>query len=194
MVFLKQCHLRGVGIGNEALSRALGDSRLAGGVEFGLFQVFEDFLGAGDNRVGKSCESGDLDAIALVGAAGEDFSQEDDLVVPLADGNIEVLNAAAGAFEVGELVVVGGKEGAAADFVMEVFRDTPGDGQAVECGGAAPDFVENHEAAAVALLRMFAVSFISTMKVDCPRARSSFAPTRVKIRSVKPRRMDFAGT
>ena len=31
--------------------------------------------------------------------------------------------------------------------------------------------------------RMFAVSLISTMKVDWPRARSSLAPTRVKMRS-----------
>ncbi len=38
----------------------------------------------------------------------------------------------------------------------------------------------------MALLRMFAVSFISTMNVLCPRARSSFAPTRVKIRSTNP--------
>ena len=35
----------------------------------------------------------------------------------------------------------------------------------------------------VALLRMFAVSFISTMKVLCPRERSSLAPMRVKMRS-----------
>ena len=35
----------------------------------------------------------------------------------------------------------------------------------------------------VAFRRIFATSFISTMKVDCPDARSSLAPTRVKIRS-----------
>ena len=38
----------------------------------------------------------------------------------------------------------------------------------------------------VALFRMFAVSFISTMKVDWPRERSSLAPTRVKMRSARP--------
>ncbi len=38
---------------------------------------------------------------------------------------------------------------------------------------------------AVALLGMLAVSFISTMKVDWPLERSSFAPTRVKMRSVE---------
>ena len=38
----------------------------------------------------------------------------------------------------------------------------------------------------VAKLRMFAVSIISTMNVDSPRARSSLAPTRVKMRSTAP--------
>ena len=38
----------------------------------------------------------------------------------------------------------------------------------------------------VALLRMFAVSCISTMNVDSPRASWSDAPTRVKMRSQMP--------
>ncbi len=46
----------------------------------------------------------------------------------------------------------------------------------------------------VAWLRMLAVSVISTMKVDWPRARLSLAPTRVKIRSTTPMRAALAGT
>ena len=46
----------------------------------------------------------------------------------------------------------------------------------------------------VALLRMFAVSLISTMKVEWPRASSSLAPTRQKMRSTQPMRADRAGT
>ena len=137
----------GVGVGDQSFAGGFGYGGLAGGVEFGFFEVFEDFLGAGDDRVWEAGESGDLDAVALVCAAGEDFSQEDDLVVPLADGDIEILHAAAGALEVGEFVVVGGEEGAAADFVVEVFGDAPGDGEAVECGCAASDFIEDDEAA-----------------------------------------------
>ena len=68
--FLKKSHLCGVRIGNKALSRALGDRWLAGGIEFGLFQVFEDFFGAGDNRVGEAGEAGYLDAVALVRTTG----------------------------------------------------------------------------------------------------------------------------
>ena len=46
----------------------------------------------------------------------------------------------------------------------------------------------------VAWWRMLAVSIISTMKVDSPRARSSLAPTRVKIRSTTPISAASAGT
>ena len=41
---------------------------------------------------------------------------------------------------------------------------------------------------------MCAASLISTMNVDCPRARSSSAPTRVKMRSQTPTLAFVAGT
>ena len=46
----------------------------------------------------------------------------------------------------------------------------------------------------VAFLRMSATSFISTMNVDWPEARSSDAPMRVKSLSTMPTRADVAGT
>ena len=46
----------------------------------------------------------------------------------------------------------------------------------------------------MAWCRIAAVSTISVMKVDCPRARSSCAPTRVKMRSTSPTRARAAGT
>ena len=46
----------------------------------------------------------------------------------------------------------------------------------------------------VALRRIFATSFISTINVLCPLARSSDAPTRVKMRSTIPIFADAAGT
>ena len=70
--------------------------------------------------------------------------------------------------------------------------DAPREAQAVERARAATDLVEDDEAARVALLRMFAVSLISTMKVDCPRARSSLAPMRVKMRSTRSMRAVLA--
>ena len=47
---------------------------------------------------------------------------------------------------------------------------------------------------AVAFLSIFATSFISTINVLCPLARSSDAPTRVKIRSTIPIFAVCAGT
>ena len=46
----------------------------------------------------------------------------------------------------------------------------------------------------MALCRMALVSLISTMKVDCPPARLSLAPTRVKSRSTAPIDASAAGT
>ena len=46
----------------------------------------------------------------------------------------------------------------------------------------------------VRLLRMAAVSFISTMKVDSPLLMLSDAPTRVNIRSRMPKSACLAGT
>ena len=53
-------------------------------------QATEDFLGATDDLGGQSGEAGDLNAVAAVRRAGDDAVQEDDLVVPLADGDGEV--------------------------------------------------------------------------------------------------------
>jgi len=46
----------------------------------------------------------------------------------------------------GEFVIVGGEEGAGASVLLEMFDDGPGDGEAVESGGAAADFVEEDKA------------------------------------------------
>ena len=46
----------------------------------------------------------------------------------------------------------------------------------------------------VELFKMFAVSFISTMKVELPRASSSLAPTLLKILSTSPILHSRAGT
>ena len=45
----------------------------------------------------------------------------------------------------------------------------------------------------VALCKIVAVSIISTIKVECPADKSSFAPMRVKIRSNWPMVADCAG-
>ena len=47
--FSKQCQLGCVRVGDEAFAGGFGHGGLAGGVEFGFFEVFEDFLGSGDD-------------------------------------------------------------------------------------------------------------------------------------------------
>ena len=47
--------------------------------------------------------------------------------------------------EEGELVVVGGEEGAGADAVVEVLDGGPGEGEAVVGGGAAAHLVQEHQ-------------------------------------------------
>ena len=124
-----------------------GEGGFAFGGEFGVFEIGQDFAGAFEDGFGEAGEARDLDAVALVGGAGDDFAEEDDVVVPFADRDVAVGHAGAGAGEVGELVVVGGEKRAATGDVVQMFGHAPGDGEAVEGGGAASDFVEDDEAA-----------------------------------------------
>jgi len=126
--------------------------------------------------------------------AVDNFTQEHNGVTPLAHGDVEILKARQSLGELGQLVIVRGEQGFRANGVVQVLDDTPREAQAVEGARAAPDFVQHDEAARVALLRMFAVSVISTMKVLCPRAKSSLAPMRVKMRSTRSMRASAAGT
>lgn len=59
------------------------------------FELLEDFFGSRDDVFGEAGESGDLDAVAFFGAAGEDLAEEDDLLVPLLDGDVVVLHGTA---------------------------------------------------------------------------------------------------
>ena len=56
-----------------------------------------------------------MDAVALVGAAGDDPVQEDDLALALADGDVGVAEPGLGLLQLDQLVVVRGEEGPAAD-------------------------------------------------------------------------------
>ena len=88
-----------------------------------------------------------MDSVTFVGGARHDLMHEDDLVLPLADRNVQVLDARERLFEIGQLVVVRGKQRAATDVVVQVFDNTPGDRNAVVGARTAADFVQNHQAA-----------------------------------------------
>jgi len=66
-----------------------------------------------------------VDAVALVGAVFDDLAQEDELIVPLAHGDIEILQPRRARGEFGQLVVVRGERCLRADLVVQVFDDGP---------------------------------------------------------------------
>ncbi len=58
----------------------------------GGFEFFEDFGASFDDCFGDTGEFCDVDAVAFVGAAGEDFVEEDDFVLPFAYGDVAVFD------------------------------------------------------------------------------------------------------
>ena len=124
--------------------------------------------------------------IAVVRPAPHDSAQEGDIVAALFHGNIVIFHAANLLLQLRQLMVMGCKQRLCSKllFIRHIFQHSPGNAHAVEGGGAPPDLVENQSGCLdVALLRISATSLISTIKVDCPEARSSDAPTRVKMLS-----------
>ena len=134
---------------------AVGVAVGAGGEGFGefvlrLFMFFQDFAGAFDDGFGEAGEAGDFDAVAFVGAAGFNAAKEDDFVGSFLDADVNIFDGRQKIGEFGEFVIVGGEESARARVRLEMFDDGPGDGETVEGGGAAANFVEEHEAGGVA--------------------------------------------
>ena len=63
-----------------------------------FFRAIEDFFG-------QAGETGHLYAVTFVGTAGNDFAKENDLIVPLADCDIEIANAFAFCGEFGQFIL-----------------------------------------------------------------------------------------
>ena len=127
-----------------------GPAGREGGGELGLLalEVGEDAPGARDHRGREPGEPGDLDAVRAVGAARAHLVEEDDLVVPLLDRHVEVRDAGQPLGERGQLVIVGGEHHLGPlPALVQLLRHRPGDGEAIERGGAAAHLVEEDEAA-----------------------------------------------
>ncbi len=69
-------------------------------------QFAKQLAGTFQHRLGHAREPRDVDAVAAVGAAFDDAVEEDDLVLPLAHGDVQVFHAGEAGREVGQLVVV----------------------------------------------------------------------------------------
>ena len=103
----------------------------------------KNFLGAIENFFGQTGEARDLDAVAFVCAAWDDFAKKNDLLVPFAHGDIQIANAFAVLGELRQLVIMRGKQSARFNFVVEKLADAPRDGETVKSGCAATDLIED---------------------------------------------------
>ena len=89
-----------------------------------------------------------MNSVALIGAALDDFPQENDIVALFLHGNTVIVDAGKLAFQLGQLMVVSGKQrlGAGKTGARNVFHHSPGDGQSVIGAGSPADLVEDQQA------------------------------------------------
>ena len=157
--------------------------------------VRRDIGARADHRFRDSGEGRDLQSVALIRRALLDAVQEHELVAVLDGLDVHVGHAGRLGGEAGELEIMGREQREGADLWR---RCSAAQAQASDRPSKVlvprPTSSISTRLPAVALLRMFAVSVISSMKVERPPARSSDAPIRVKIRSSGPSTTRFAGT
>src|SRR5439155_6555079 len=105
----------------------------------------ENLARALDDRRGQPGEPRDLDAVAAIRSSRNDLAQKDDVVLPLARGDVKVDDARRRVGEVRELVIVRGEERLRAHGGMgrEALRDGPRDAQPIEGRRPASDLVED---------------------------------------------------
>src|SRR5215475_4947881 len=109
----------------------------------GTFQVGKNFFGAIENFFGQTGEAGHLYAVTFVGTARDDLAKKNDLLVPFAHGDIQIADAFAFFGQLGQFVIMRGKQTARFNLVVEELSDAPRDGESVKSGCAAADLVEN---------------------------------------------------
>ena len=111
-----------------------------------LLMPFQDFASALDHAAGEPREAGNFDAITLVGAAGLDAPQENNLAGRFFHGHMDILHRGQQVSKLGEFMIVRGKKRARAGVLLKMLDDSPGNGEAVERRCAAADFVEQNQA------------------------------------------------
>src|SRR5699024_5079747 len=86
----------------------------------GGFQLAQHLVGPPGHAAGQAGQLGHLDAVAVVGRAADDPAQESDVLAPLFDRDVVVFDPLDLPFQVGQLVVMGGEQGLAAQAVLGV--------------------------------------------------------------------------
>ncbi len=87
-----------------------------------------------------------MDAVGAVGGAGRHLVQEHPLVLPLLDAHGVGRERRQPLFQRTKLMEMRGKQRAALVDVVQMLECRPGDREAVEGRGAAPDLVQDHQA------------------------------------------------
>ncbi len=109
-------------------------------------QGAEGVAGMVEHGGGHARQARHLHAITFAGRAGLQLVQEDDGCARFGGAHMHVDGGGVCGRELGELEVVGGKQRKGLRFVVQVRGDAAGESQAVKGGGAAPDFVHQHQA------------------------------------------------
>ena len=110
-------------------------------------------FGARDHGRRQAGEPRHLDAVGAVGGARQHLVQEHDVALPFLDPHGGVEHPRQLCRQRGQFVIMRGKQRAAAVVLMQMFDRGPGDRQAVERRGAAPDLVEDDERAFAGLVQ-----------------------------------------
>ena len=113
-----------------------------------IHQLMDDLFGPLDHVVGHARQLGYLNAVALVCAALDDLSQENDIVAFFFYGDAVIVHAGQFSFQLCQFMVVSGKQrlGPQKSRVADVLHHCPGNGQAVEGAGASANLVQNEQA------------------------------------------------
>ena len=161
-------------------------------------ELFHKFLGTLDHGIRNTGKLGHLDTITLVCTTLYDLTQEYDIIALFFDRDTVIVDTvqsflpARSAHDNGSQTVSLHRRSFG---IADMFDHCPGNGQDrqrywfhVRSHPGSEDCWMWH------FVRILATSVISTIKVLCPLARSSDAPTRVKIRSTIPMFALSAGT
>ena len=106
--------------------RQMVDRAVLGALVFG-----QHFSRAVDDIDGQSRQLRDLDAVALVGRALLHFAQKDNSAAAFLHRHVKVLHAAQPVGQLGQLVIMRGKQRLGARVGVNVFDGRPGDGQPI---------------------------------------------------------------
>ena len=106
-------------------------------------------MGTAGHAAGQTGQLCHLDAVAVIGGAAHDAPQKSDILAALFHGNIIVFHAVQRLLQLGQFVVMGGKQRFAAQAVFlgrNMLHHSAGNAHAVKCRGSAADLVQNHKA------------------------------------------------